>query len=485
MSNVHTTLSSLFSNVASAIREVRGETGTTYVADNFPNAIRGLSKPVAAQWLSNMDKVLSPTLTTATGAITVKAVTYYDGYILGVGNDSSGDCWKFYGTPTGSITVTRIGTNRNYPVNGIATDGTNVWIAVNAGGYSNRILLRQTVADFKSTSTSINYADSTGFCPNEIFPIDASNGKLVAVGARTDAYTGGMMWLITGTSYASHGFATNIATPFVSGCAFSTTKALAVTGNGLVVLHDFDTSSYSYADRSALLNGAKIVRKLNDYAVFVTSGENGTFIHYSSNFNTANAALRSLKVTDEEMTVVGLDYIGGVYTLIGNVDGLVKVWQSADLVDGGFYGRTIEIGSGYTARTSVSDGASSLFLIADNGSMIERAVADISYDSYKFVQDKATLTEVGDSISFTASFCSNGRTFSAISAYMTSEWNGRVDILTYSIAYDDLIVFTFSGRDNYLDDAAWTNEAYKTIKFLEPISSELATWLTSAGAEKL
>ena len=486
MSNVHTTLSTLFSDIANAIREVKGETGTTYVADGFPDVIRGLNKPVAAQWLAKMDKVLTPTLTTATGAITVKAVTYYDGYILGVGNDSSGDCWKFYGTPTGSITVTRIGTNRNYPVNGIATDGTNVWVTVTAGGYSNRVLLRQPLADFKSTSTNIYYAASTGFCPNEIFALDASNGKLVAVGARTDEYSGAMMWLITGTSYTSEGMATNVKTPLVSGCALSTTKALAVTGNGLVVIEDFSTSTYSYADRSVLLNGAQLVRILNGYAVFATSGENGTFLHYSSNFTTsATTALHSLKVTDEEMTVVGLDYVGGVYTLIGNVGNAVKVWQSADLVDGGFYGRTINIGSGYTARVSVSDGASTLFLIADNGSMIECAVADISYDSYEFVQDKATLVESGDSISFTASFRSNGQTFSTISAFMTYEWNGRVDILTYSMAYDDLVIFTLSGRDDHLDDAAWTDEAYKTIEFLEPISSELATWLASAGAEKL
>lgn len=483
MSNIHTTLSSLFSDIANAIREVKGETGVTYVADGFPNVIRGLNKPVAAQWLAKMDKLLTPTLTTTTGEITVKAVTYHDGYILGVGNDSSGDCWKFYSTPTGNITVTRIGTDRNYPAIGIATDGTDVQIAVAAGGYSNRVLLTQSLTNFMSTSTAFYVNSSTQFYPNEIFTLDANNKKIVAVGARTDAYPGAMMWLITGSSYSAHGFATNITTPFVSGCAFSATKVLAVTDNGWVVLHDFETSKYSWKDHSTLLNGAKVVRILNGYVVFVTSGKNGTFLHYSSNFSSADATLKSLEITDEEMTVVGLDYVGGVYTLIGNVAGQLKVWQSADLVDGGFYGRTIKIDNGYTPRVSVSDKANKLFLLADNGSMIERAVVDISYGQYKFAEDRATLYEDGDTIHFNISFSSAGQTFSCISAFVTMEWNGRVDILTYSLAYDDLVVLTI---ENWQGDitSTWIDEAYKTIEFLEPVSSELEAWLASGGAEK-
>ena len=309
MANQHSTLTSLFTDIANAIRKVEGST-RKYVADEFPSWIIDLGKPVATQWDAKFDKVLTPTLSNTSCAVTLKAISYYDGYWYAVGNDSAGDLYKLYGATTSSLSAYKIGSSRNYPATGVVCDGTYVWICCATGSYSNRILLRQTVSEFRSSNTSLGTYTSTTANYADMCRINSTYTFLFGGYASS---SGGMIGKITnGTTTAAlnSGFASSVPEALVSGCAYNET-AVAVTNGGYIVWwQDPSKTTFRFKQRPYMA-GAQKVQQMGNYLCVGATKSDGTYLYFTD-VDLINNDFAGFKLTDEQLTIIGMAYVGGV-----------------------------------------------------------------------------------------------------------------------------------------------------------------------------
>ena len=311
MANKYTSVSDLFSDIAGAIRTKEGSSDAISASD-FPDRISALDKTAVTQWTDKFYKIISPEISTVSAAITVKGITYYDGFWYAVGNDSAGDAYKLYGSTLGNLTAVKIGTGRNYPATGIVCDGTYVFIVCAAGSYNNRVALRQTVADFLSSDTTLNaYANATYYYSAAC---RVTGNYKFAFGGYVNG-DGGAFALISGTSLTWFGVAANIKEAFVDCCAFNET-AVAVTPSGYVGwFKDLTGASYKNNKR-AFLQGAQRCRQMGDYFCVACTKDDGTYLYYTSG-DPINDVYGSLKITDEVLTIVGMAYTVGLNTLDG------------------------------------------------------------------------------------------------------------------------------------------------------------------------
>lgn len=380
MANKHSTLTSLFSDIADSIRAAT-DTTSTYVADTFPDDIINLGKPVATQWTSKSDSLIAPTLTTISpGAILeVKALTYYDGYWYGVGNDINGDAWKLYGTTTGSMTAYILGSSRNYPVTGITCDGTNVWMSCSSGGYSNRYLLYQSIANFRSNSTSLYTFNDSTWTMNDACSLDGVGSMFFGGYASGDGarmkYANWGATTTTGGSYATY-----IPENLVSGCTYNQ-GFIGITNGGYIVHWNDPTSSSIYHSQLSCLNGAKKCCQMGNYLCVACVRNGATYIAYTTSNYPTNGTWCCFKVANAALTIVGMAYANGVYTLIAKngTDGTTTtVWQTTDLKDHGVYGQTMALSNGFIARAVAANG-NYICVLADNlNGSVQKALATVT-----------------------------------------------------------------------------------------------------------
>lgn len=379
MANEHTTLTSLFKDTANAIRAVMGlSDANTIVADKFPDKIRLLGNSKATQWDTKYEKILTPTLTNTTAAITVKALCYYDGYWYGAGNDSAGDLYKLCGTTASALTAYKIASSRAYPVKGIACDGTYVWICNSSGAYSGRKMLYQTVDRYRASSGEYNYytfSTMPSLVFNEACSVnDASLGPCVFAAGVSDGKGVVSSFPTNLQNSKYYGFA---AVPeFVSCCNWNETATFIAT-NGHICKH-IGNNTYS-GQTFACLQDAKMVRAMNGNLVIACVKTNGTYLYWFRSEDTTDGSYNPLgfKITDEVLTIIGMAYAGGLYTVVGvNSSGVTKVWQSTDLNDHGIYGQVVTLTSGYTPRVMATDGTN-ICILADNGTKVQKALAKI------------------------------------------------------------------------------------------------------------
>ena len=142
---------------------------------------------------------------------------------------------------------------------------------------------------------------------------------------------------------------------------------------------DFTVTTRKYGK----LNGAKMVRALNGWLFIACRKSDGMYLyivpklHYIWNED-MSSAIKGLKITSEELTILDMVYAGGVYIVAWkDSNGNVKVWQTTDPEnDVGIYGLTVTLGSGFTAKAMATDGTS-VCILSDNGSTVQKAVAKI------------------------------------------------------------------------------------------------------------
>lgn len=382
----HENLTSLFSDTADAIRVKTGGTAKI-IADNFPTAIRNIttaSSVPATQWDPKYLKILSPSLSNTTANITVKALCYYDNYWYGVGNDSSGDAYKIYGTTTGTLTVIKYAESRTYPTTGIVCDGTNVWVCSASGGYGNRFIHIMSISDFRSSSSNTySNVQNDGDGMVDAFKTD---NYMYFVGERR----GGAAILSVPYGGSSTdtiiSAPTAITSPFISGCSYNN-KPTAVTGNGTITTWDTTTiataSNMNYATLPEL-NGAKKIMQMGSYLCVtstkqsISGWEDGTYLHFTSDTNPITSIWSTFKISDEILTIVGMAYAGGVYIVISyDNSGVTKVWQTTNILDHGVHGHPVTLSSGYIPKAMASTG-DYICILSDNGSKVEKALATIT-----------------------------------------------------------------------------------------------------------
>lgn len=368
----------------SGAQTIKGD--SNLVAGNIKSGVsifgvNGTYSPVidvpATQWSSKYLKTLYPSLSNTTAAITVKAMTYYDGYWYGVGNDSAGDAWKLYGTTTGNMTAYRLGSSRNYPVTGIVCDGTNIWLALSSGGYSNRTILYQSIANFRSNSTSLYTYTSTSNSYYGAFQYDSSYSLAYGVNTSTGNATFALINSSDINVSQSTGYS-SVPEALVSGCTYKST-AVAVTSGGYIMQSSSVASMSYYAAQLSVLNGAQKCCVMGDYLCVACVRDSATYLCFTSDDNVRTGTWNCFKVADSALTVVGMAYANGLYTLVtkDSANGTTTtVWQTTDIKDHGLYGQEMSLGSGYVVRTMAS-GGNYICLLADNGSTVQKALITV------------------------------------------------------------------------------------------------------------
>ena len=391
MANKHGTLTSLFSDIASSIRKVtEADDSKKIVADDFPEQILLLGNSVATQWNQNYDKVLSPTVKEKTISVIPKAMCYYDGYWLGVGSNSNNNThYKIYGTTTGDLTITQFAASRAYSFTGIECDGTKVFVCCESksSSYKGRTILMFSLADFKSTGTNYTYftqssitecgfngickkgEDSAQFAP-AVYVAGGANGKGLINRFLSSTYTS-QYWIYN-----------SIPGAFISCCQYRidvggtiVDKPYFLTNNGyLGFLKNFDTMELN-AFRFDYLQGATMVRHLNDYIVVACKKTDGTYLYF---FTTNLDLVTSFKITSDDFSVIGMAYVNGLYTVIGTTNlHETKVWQTANIFDHGIFGQTIEVSS---IAKAMATGNNNICLLSNNvqGTVVKKSLITLT-----------------------------------------------------------------------------------------------------------
>ena len=333
------------------------------------------------QWNDKFSKIVSPSISKTTTPITVKALCYYDGYWYGAGNDSAGDLYKLYGATTSALTAVKLANSRKYPVTGITCDGINVWICNSSGAYSGRSILRQPVNNFRSTNTNYNYytqSNLSSIAFNEICRInDASIGSYVLAAGKANNM-GVIEVFDSALKKAQWRTFGNIPPEgFVSCCNWNE-SAVFISTNGYICKYVGNYTNYS-GQTLACLQGAKMIRSMNGN-LFVTCVKNdGTYLYWfkSGVDITTSQPTGHIKITDEALTIIGMAYAGGLYTVVGvNSAGAIKVLQSDDTFLTGLYGQSVTLPAGYTPRVMSTDGTN-ICILADNGTDVSKAMCKI------------------------------------------------------------------------------------------------------------
>lgn len=366
-----------------------------------PITLGGGSKPQSGKWDERYKKICTPILTNISSAITVKALTCRDGYLYGIGNDSAGHMYKLYGGMNSNLSAVKISFSGAYNPIGITCDGINVIWALGLPQYKSRFISWQDINTFKSTNTSFKVSAITA---TEFEPTDICSTVEDAAGYDPNIWVSGKIgskatiWGANSTVLSGGGTYTNTNlpnSPFISCCSWVQDAGLSkplvysvfATEDGDIASatpigrqsKDFTVTTRRYEK----LNGAKMVRSLNGWLFIACRKSDGMYLYrvpklYRLWNDDCTSAIKELKITSEELTILDMVYAGGVYIVAWkDGSGNVKVWQTTDPEnDVGIYGLTVTLGSGFTARAMATDGTS-VCILADNGSTVQKAVAKI------------------------------------------------------------------------------------------------------------
>lgn len=392
MANKHGTLTSLFSDIASSIRKVtEADDSKKIVADDFPEQILLLGNSVATQWNQNYDKVLSPSVKEKTISVIPKAMCYYDGYWLGVGSDSNNNKhYKIYGTTTGDLTITQFAANRAYSFTGIECDGTKVFVCCESknSSYKGRTILMFSLADFKSTGTSHTYYTISSITTDYNFYGICKKGEDSAQFAPAVYIAGGangkgmINRLLSSTYTRQYWIYDSIPGAFISCCQYRievggtiVDRPYFLTNNGyLGFLRNLDAMEF-YGLTFDYLQGATMVRHLNNYIVVACKKTDGTYLYF---FTEDLRLVTGFKITSDDFSVIGMAYVNGLYTVIGTTNlHETKVWQTANIFDHGIFGQTIEVGS---IAKAMATGNNNICLLSNNvqGTVVKKSLITLT-----------------------------------------------------------------------------------------------------------
>ena len=364
-----------------------------------PITLGGVSKPQSGKWDERYKKICTPTLTNISSAITVKALTCRDGYLYGIGNDSAGNVYKLYGGMNSNLSAVKMSSSGKYNPIGITCDGTNVAWALGLPQYKSRYIAWQAVNTFKSTTTQWTHIANTSivFGPTDICStIEDGAGYDPNIWISGEIGSKAAIWGANSTVLSGVGaYSTINIPPFISCCSWVQDAGMSkplvrpvfATENGDIASatpigtqsKDFTVNTRRYEK----LNGAKMVRSLNGWLFIACQKSDGMYLYRVPKLNSIwtedrTSAIKGLKITSEELTILDMVYAGGIYIVAWkDGSGNVKVLQTTDPEnDVGIYGLTVTLGSGFTAKAMATDGTS-VCILADNGSAVQKAVAKI------------------------------------------------------------------------------------------------------------
>lgn len=315
------------------------------------------------------------TKSTNSTSLTVRDIKYFNGYYIGVANDSAGDMYKLYSSAnTGAFTAAKIGNSRNYPARATAYDGTNMWVALSSGGYSNRRILRQPFADFVSTSmTAYTYTDSDRYYHDAV----SYGGRIWIVGQTTDGTAASFMNTADGGTAGMSYTHTSFNKPLVRGCMYNS-YPIAISADGYYT-YKSSISETAVNGQFQIASGftSQCPAQMGDYLCVAGTKSDGTYIYYTKGVPGA-LSWRHIKLSSSTWTAVELLYANGLYILIYlDTEGKTKYWCSSSLEGSRGIAEIPSISGAFTAKAACTNGSNTINVIGEDGSTVGRFMLEI------------------------------------------------------------------------------------------------------------
>lgn len=384
MANQHQTLSALFSDIASAIREKTGESGTIS-ADTFPAAIREIKTGSGEVYTAMQEGGKAEALkslaqgggyaTSAGNVFTMKAICYEPttDYWYGAGNDAAGALYHCYGKTGAAWYAYPALSGEGLTAVGIYANADYVYVALGEGSTGNASVEVFTAASFRSetgTGGSLTDADCHA---RAAFRISDTYGGLI--GGKNDG-TAAAMRILTGNGGTSFKTYTDCPADLVSGAGFDD-GAYAISENGYLMI--WENPLGTPVTKKLPVDGTfQQLGALGDYLCAAYTTSEGTFLLCSKSGDLSNGA-ETVKLTSDVLTVVGMGYANGLSVVVGlDASGNAKTWASDSPTSTGVYGVTVGFESGFTPRAVDSGGSYIGFATDNNDRSFRKEIATVS-----------------------------------------------------------------------------------------------------------
>ena len=364
MANIHTTLESLFQDIADKLRAKELASGGI-VADTFPDVIENVPSlsliggkyPVR---INNFYRADIPPI-----PFTPTVMESYGGYVWIAGNDSAGDAYfGYFSTLTNgwpSINYCKVADNRKYPVRAIGFAGRNLeylYIYTDSNAYNNRRIIRI------SNPVDINIANYNYFTEATYSYTDATSHD-------------GSIWAMTGTKRTSYVLQSNQTTVGYSDhsslshnyskCCMYNSYPIAISTDGYYTYKSSITST-TVAGEWQIASGITChdVAQIGDrLCVLCTREGSGTYLYHTG--GTPGSFMWSYRMISNSTTPpIGITYANGLTIVAYIENGHVRFWASSDITSSGTNIHNDNLTSGFNgiALASLNNNA---FMIANDG----------------------------------------------------------------------------------------------------------------------
>lgn len=325
MANEHTTLTSLFDDIADAIRGKNGDSGAI-VADNFPTAIQSIRTKTGSFTSNNAVVVDTGTLATVSQNLTIKGMCYGGGYWVAIANNSGKQVYCIYATSLNGPWTARAIASETIDVYGLTYAGGYFWSGVESSVSHNSVCI------IRFTASQMTSGQWSGFTHSGYSYYDVASNGTNAVGVGYSTSHSCSAWFYTSGSNRTEYYGSGVTKQLKKVCIYNS-KPICITGDGYYTYFSSMTpTSIPSAIRIASGLTTYCVAEMGDYLVVAGTKSDGTYLYYS-NGNAGSLSWSSKKLLSKVVTPLELAYVSGNCVLLYK-DGSNLCFASAKTANG-------------------------------------------------------------------------------------------------------------------------------------------------------
>ena len=304
----HTTLTSLFSDIANAIRQKTGDAGKI-VADNFPTEIKSIRTQIGSFTSNNAVVSDTGSLSTVSQGLTIKGMCYGGGYWVAIANNSGKQVYAIYATSlTGPWTAKMIA-SKQIVVNGIAY----------AGGYffcgADDAQSQESINGVRFSPSNMTSGTSSAFTHAGYRYLDVVSNGTNSVGVGYSSSHACCAWFYTNGSARNEYYGSGITKELKRVCIYQS-KPVCITGDGYY-------ASFTSMTPTGIRAAKQIASGLTTYCIADLGGyltvagtkSDGTYLYYS-NGTAGSLTWSSKKLLPKSVTPMDLAYVSGQCVLL-------------------------------------------------------------------------------------------------------------------------------------------------------------------------
>lgn len=355
----HTTLTSLFSDTANAIRQKTGDAGKI-VADNFPMAIQSIRTKIGSFTSNNAVVSDTGSLSTISQGLTIKGMCYGGGYWVAIANDSGKQVHCIYAASLNGPWTARLISLEAFDVYGLTYADGYFWSGVESSvSYNSMSIIRFTASQMIS-------GQWFGFTHSGYSYYDVASDGTNAVGVGYSTSHSCSAWFHTSGSNRTEHYGSGTTKQLKKVCIYNS-KPICITNDGYYMYFNSMTpTTIPFAIQIDSGLTTYCVAEMGDYVVVAGTKSDGTYLYYS-NITVGNLTWSSKKLLPKSVTPMNLAYVSGQCVLLYK-DGSNLCIASAKTANGDWLIPDISANglSGYTNGTL--DAGNNQIGVAANGS---------------------------------------------------------------------------------------------------------------------